>query len=383
MYRIAAEAPDHRQEDRREHDDQHGRVDDEAGGQDEQHDQDHHDVEVVRQAENGVRHRQRHLLEHDAVAEDRRHRDEEHHRTDVGEAPLQRLRKGPAPEFPIDQGADHDRVDDRERADLGRREDAEPKPHQKEYREQQRPDAAAQGADDFADGGSCFPLGRIATPFRRQPDRRRERDPEQQGRHETGGEQAADRYLPDRAVDDHADAGRNDRRQQRAERQYARGEAFRHASLQHLAAQHAGLHRGIGDGRARDTAHQRRERDRDLCQPTLEPARQHRSQAEQLLGDAGLVQEVPGENEQRYGQQGEVLGLRDGELKRNGDRQIGVLQEEQRAGYGDRERDRHTHQHQDHEGDGDDQHGQAPHLIRATARSAHRFGPGHEASAAS
>ena len=42
------------------------------------------------------------------------------------------------------------------------------------------------------------------------------------------------------------------------------------------------------------------------------------------------------------------------------ERQLRMLQEEQRAGNADRERHRHADQHQHREGDEDDQHGVAP-----------------------
>ena len=49
-------------------------------------------------------------------------------------------------------------------------------------------------------------------------------------------------------------------------------------------------------------------------------------------------------------------------------RQLGMLEEEQRAGDADREGDRHPHQHKNEEGDGDDQHRGAASLKRGLLR---------------
>ena len=117
---------------------------------------------------------------------------------------------------------------------------------------------------------------------------------------------------------------------------------------------------------AGDAAHQRRERDRDLREPALHAPGQHGRELEQVLGDAGIVEEVAGQDEQRHREQREVLRLRDGELDRDGRRQLRMLQEEQRAGDADREGDRHADQQQHREGDEDDQHG--VHRLRARRR---------------
>ena len=61
----------------------------------------------------------------------------------------------------------------------------------------------------------------------------------------------------------------------------------------------------------------------------MHAAGQHRRELEQVLGDAGVVEEVAGEDEERHREQREVLRLGDGELDRDGRRQLGVLQEEE------------------------------------------------------
>ena len=87
-----------------------------------------------------------HALEHDAVAEDARERDQEHHGADVDQAAFERLAEAAQPQHAVDEDADRDRVDHREGADLRRREDAEAQPDQQEDREQDRPDAAAEAS---------------------------------------------------------------------------------------------------------------------------------------------------------------------------------------------------------------------------------------------
>ena len=202
-------------------------------------------------------------------------------------------------------------------------------------------------------------LGHVAALARRDRDRDRKRRPQHQPRNDAGREQAADRDLSDRAVEDESDARRNDRREQRAVRDHARRVAAREAALEHLQPDDARVHRGVGDRGAGHAAHQRRERNRGLREVAVHASRQHGGKLEQVLGDAGVVEEVAGKDEQRHGEQREVLRLGHGELDRDGDRQLRVLQEEQHARNADGERHRHAHDEQDRERDENDQHGAA------------------------
>ena len=139
-----------RQEDRRQHDDQHRPFHERPGEQDEQHDQHHDQVRVVGEAEHPVRDHFRNALEHDAVAEDRRQREQEHDCADVHQAPFERFLDRSAGQRAVREHSDDDRVHDGERADLGRRENAEAQTEQQDDREQQRPDAAPRRERDLA-----------------------------------------------------------------------------------------------------------------------------------------------------------------------------------------------------------------------------------------
>ena len=129
------------------------------------------------------------------------------------------------------------------------------------------PRCRPRGERDLLAVGRCLALRQVAALSRRDRDGDRQRRPQHERRDDAGGEQAADRDLADRAVQDEADPRRNDRRHQRAVRQHAGGIAPREAALEHLQAEHARLHRRIGDGGARDAAHQRGQRDRPLRPP--------------------------------------------------------------------------------------------------------------------
>ena len=66
-------------------------LDEGARDQDEEHDQDHHQVGVVGEADHPAGDHLGHALEHDAVAEDRGQREQQHHRADVDQAAFERL----------------------------------------------------------------------------------------------------------------------------------------------------------------------------------------------------------------------------------------------------------------------------------------------------
>ena len=187
-------------------------------------------------------------------------------------------------------------------------------------------------------------------------DRDRERGPEHQSRQDARGEEAPDRYLADGAIENEADAGRDDRRQQRAVGEHARRVSRRETALQHLGTEDPRIHRRVGDRRAGDAAHQRRQRDRRLRETALQAAGEHRCKLEQVARDPGIVEEVAREDEQGHREQCEVLRLGDGELDRNRRRQLGVLHEEHASGDADRERDGHAHQQQHREDDDHQQH---------------------------
>ena len=92
-------------------------------------------------------------LEHDAVAEDRRQREQEHHRADVGQAAGDRVDERAQREHAVGEPADRDGVDHGERADLRGREHAHAQAQQQDHREQDRPDAGDRRAHDLARRG--------------------------------------------------------------------------------------------------------------------------------------------------------------------------------------------------------------------------------------
>ena len=113
-----------RQEDRRQHDDEHGAFHEGPGREDEEDDQHHDDVRVVGDAEHPGGDHLGDALEDDAVAEDRGQGEQEHDRADIDEAALHRLAEAREGQHAIGEEADRDSVDDRESADLGGREHA-------------------------------------------------------------------------------------------------------------------------------------------------------------------------------------------------------------------------------------------------------------------
>ena len=356
MDRIDVVFRDQRQKDRCQHDDEHRAFHEAAGQKDEQDDQHHDQIGIVGDAEHPVRNDFGNPLEHDAVAEDARQREQEHDAADVDQAAFQGLAEARKSEHAVDEQADDDGVDHRERPDLRRREDAEAKPEQQDDRKQDRPYAAPERQRDLPCGRAGVALRCIAAAPRRDGDRDRQRRPQHQPRDDAGGEQAADRDLAHGSIQDEADAGRNDRRHQRAVGDHPGRIALGEPALEHLQAEDAGVHGRIGDGGAGDAAHQGRQRDRRLGKPPLHPPGQYGREPEQVVGDTGIVEEVAGEDEQRHREQREILRLGDRELDRNGRRQLRVLEKEQRAGNADREGDRHADQQQHGESGENDQH---------------------------
>ncbi len=137
---------------------------------------------------------------------------------------------------------------------------------------------------------------------------------------------------------------------ERAEADDAGGEAPRVAALEHAGAEDAGLHGGVGDGRAGDAAHHGGEDCVDLGEAGAHVAGEHGRKLHQPVGDARFVQEVAGEHEEGDGEQHEALRLGEGELHRDAGRQGRLREEKDGAGDADGETDRHAHEHQDEKG---------------------------------
>ena len=216
---------------------------------------------------------------------------------------LHRLDEGLPAQLAVDEDADKERIGDDHRAGFRRREEAVTKSEQQEDRKDQRPEAIDEAAPEFACGRALFQFGRIAVITRDEEGRRH-----QPGRHQETGNDAAEQQPPDRDFRDEAeqhepDARRNGRGDHRAEGDDAGAEPLGVTALLHRAAKQARFHRGIGDGRAGNAAHERTEDDGDLRQPARQPAGQKPRKFEQPLRDAGRIHQIAGEDEERHGQQ--------------------------------------------------------------------------------
>ena len=306
---------------------------------------------VLGQRHQPGRHLRRDPLPGEVEAEGRGGADHQHHRAGVERGFLHHLRQVGDPQAPVGEHADQDRVEHRDRAGLGGREDAVADADDDEHRDRERPERVAERAAELGHAGELGAQRLVAAPPGDDPGDDHQRGGEQQAGHDAADEQAPDRDVGDVAVDDQADRGRDQRRDDRRARGDDGGEGRAVVRLHHLRAEDLREHRRVGRGRGGQAAEQGGEHGAHLRQRAGHVADQRVGQGQQPPGDAGLVHDRAGEHEERDRQQRIGVGGAHHLLHEDVERHLAVDQEERQRADGDRERDRRLereqHQHQD------------------------------------
>ncbi len=249
-------------------------------------------------------------------------------------------------------GADEKRVDHRHRPGLGRREDAEADADEDEDRDRERPDRVLEGAAELRTAHEALPAGQVATPAGDEGRGDHQRPAEHDARDDAADEEAADRDVGQEAVDDEADAGRDDGRDDGCRRGDGGDEGRRVTALHHLGTEHLRLHRRIGIGGGREPAHQGRQDDVRLGQPAHPMADQRVGQHHEAAGDAGIVHDGAGEDEEGHRQEGIGVGGAHQLLDIDADRRCASQHKKAQGGDGHCEGDGHVdaehgeHQHE-------------------------------------
>ncbi len=124
-------------------------------------------------------------------------------------------------------------------------------------------------------------------------------------------------------IDDHVVRGRHQQRLQRTRDGHVDREQARIAVLDHLRDHHRADRRGIGDGRARQTAEHGRSDDVDQRHAAAHEADEHLGQIDQAFGHAADRHDGAGQDEERDRQQREIVhavgGLEHDRLERETD----------------------------------------------------------------
>ena len=160
-------------------------------------------------------------------------------------------------------------------------------------------DKARGPADAFA--------ARIVMPAPQEGNRADEQAGQQQPRQQPCQQHVAHCQLGQHSIDDKDDGGRDDRPQQPAEGRYGGREVAAIAGLLHLGDHDLCHHCDLRRGRAEDRGDHHVRDEVDIGQPPLEVANKDRRQPDQPLGDAGAVHQLSDQDEQRDGQQAEIV----------------------------------------------------------------------------
>ena len=190
-----------------------------------------------------------------------------------------------------------------------------------------------------------------------------QRQPQQQARDDAGDEQMRHRHRAAgrQRVDDRVVRGRDQQRLQRARDRHVDGEQARIAVLDHLRDHHRADRGGVGDRRAGDAAEHGRGQDVDQRQPAADEADEHLGQVDDALGHAAFGHDGAGENEERDGQQREVVHAV-GRLEHDGFERQAHPDRGEDGGEAQRIGDRHAEQAQHGEAadENEDIHGDRP-----------------------
>ena len=210
-------------------------------------------------------------------------------------------------------------------------------------------------------------------------DREHHQDRHQHAGQDAGEEERADRDVGHHPVDHERQARRDDRPERRRGRGHADRELGRVAVLLHRLDLDRAEARGVGDRGAAHAGEDHRADHVDVAEPALQPAHQRQGEVVDAVGDAGVVHQVAGEDEERHRQQREAVDAADHAVDHHERRQVAADQDvDQRgAGHGDGHRNAAGHEEQE-----DDLEHAAPRR-RRTSSSAARARCSRAASGAS
>ena len=369
--RVDAELGDGRHQDRREQDERRRAFDQHADDDQADVDQQQQQPRLLRQADQELRAARRDALPRHVEAEGARGADDDHHRRRRQHGLDDDRRQRAPAQLAVPERADQQRVHDRHRAGFGRREDPVADADEDEGDDRERTEPVDDGAAELARADAALARRPVAAALGDEVHRDHQRGREQEAGHDAADEEPADRDVGEVAVDDEADAGRDDRRDHGGAGGDRRREAGRVAALDHLRAEHLGLHRGVGVRRGGEAAHQRRQQHVGLAEAADPVADQRVGEVEQAPGDAGVVHDRAGADEERHREQRERVGDLHELLHEDAQRQAFAEDEERQRGDGDGERDRHVDREQhEHQQRGQELHGPSSDAagIRATRR---------------
>ena len=276
MHQIPARSLNNRHQNRCQEQDDHRAFQQTAHEDDEGDQQNHQQRGVVGDADEEFGSTLRHGFQRDDVADHRGEHDDQHDHADILDAVTQRLDHLGHGQLAEHQRADEDGVGNGKSPGFRWGEDAVTDTDDQENREDQRPFAFPGRRQDFAHRRTAFEFRLVAAPFSDDVGGGHQENGHQNARHDTTGKEAADRDVAQVAVDDQTDARRDGRGNQRADRHGCTGVALGQAGFNHRRAEHTCLHRRIGDGRAGNAAHQRREHDCHVGEAAADPAGHHR-----------------------------------------------------------------------------------------------------------
>ena len=193
------------------------------------------------------------------------------------------------------------------------------------------------GADTRSAASAARPRARCDQPI----DHRHQRATHQDAGQEAGQEQVGHRDLHQHGIHHHDHRGRDDRADDGRGCAHGRGEGRIEAFLAHRVHLDHTQAGGIGLGDAAHAGEDHARDDVDMRQTAADVADQRRGELEDAVGDAGAVEQVAGQHEQRDGDQHEAV--QPGAHALHDDRQRDRLREDDARDRGQAHRERHRH----------------------------------------
>ena len=128
-----------------------------------------------------------------------------------------------------------------------------------------------------------------------------------EGGQEAGGEQRGDRGIGDAAINDHGQAGRHQYAHAGRGGDDGAGPGAAVAALLHAGDHHGTDGRGIRVGGAGDAGKQHHRQHDHIAQAALDVADHGGGEDDQAAGDAAGFHQLPGQDEERDGEEGEAV----------------------------------------------------------------------------
>ena len=156
-------------------------------------------------------------------------------------------------------------------------------------------------------------------------------------RNDAREKQLADRHVGHHSVDDERQRGRNDWTECRGRRRHADGEADVVSLVAHRLDLDRAEARRVGDRSARHAGEDYRADDVDVAETALQPTDQCEREIVDAVGDAGVVHQIAGENEERHGEERKAVDAADHAMHDDERRHVAGQQDvdESRSRHGD------------------------------------------------